>query len=966
MIGFSGNTFSQCNYSISLYDSYGDGWNGGRVSVYVNGSLVIDQLTIENGSGPEVTPFSVNTGDEITTLYTAGIWESENEYSILDADGIAVAQQGLSGTVPGNILSGTLFANCSACPAPINLGADYVFENSAVLNWQENGSATVWNIQYGNYGFAFGTGTIINNVTSQVYTLSGLSVSSTYSFYVQADCGSEQSNWAGPYTFTTITPPVTNPSACGLNYSVEDGYSVCLDTYIDVNGLYGTSLGTDVFVDKVNIIIEAPDVSVITFSLTSPNQVTIPVSYWNGTGSNYGIIDGTCTQYSSFSMSGPDGTCNAATAPFLGNYTPENSFTGWYDGSDPNGAWRLRICVDPGGEMAHLQYVGIEFEDLAAPQAEIVINEIDVDQNVDTLEFVELYDGGIGNISLNGYTIAFYNGSTNQIYNVFDLDGYSTDENGYFVLGNTAIAQASLNFANGNLQDGADAVALYIDDAVNLAVGTFVTTNNLSDAIVYGTDDATDDDLLPLLNPGQNQVDEDAYGLKKYHSCSRIPNGSGGFRNTDTFEPATPTPGAVNEGAVHLIYSNNTFTENIANDGSISNTIEVELQNQTFALSGTLTAGVAYNSLNVPAGLNLIVNANTDTTLQIDLVGNANSHIESDDVSNLQIVFLDAVYNGSTANTVVNNSYSLNVDFFDTPPATLLWLSDTFYEDQTSDDGSFNTTVDLELISETFSIPSGNLTYFTSNNVPSGLTVSIVVTDNQHASISLIGQALSHNEIDDISNLQIVFTDEAFTGGSAVSVNGYDKSDIVVDFYQFFETGTDILSYSFAQQTSSAVIDNINHTVEIEVGAGTNIYNLVAQFILSAGASAYVNSNLQNSGLSPNNFGLPVTYHVVAEDATTTQDWLVTVYLASKINEVQITNNVLVYPNPIKEKLNIEIENFDVQNISLYNLYGQIVITIQRPKSNMQIDVSELTNGVYVLKLETSVGTINKKITIEK
>ena len=44
---------------------------------------------------------------------------------------------------------------------------------------------------------------------------------------------------------------------------------------------------------------------------------------------------------------------------------------------------------------------------------EIVINEIDSDQTgTDTLEFVELYDGGVGNVSLNGNTLVLFNGAT--------------------------------------------------------------------------------------------------------------------------------------------------------------------------------------------------------------------------------------------------------------------------------------------------------------------------------------------------------------------------------------------------------------------------------------------------------------------------------------------------------------------------------------------------------------------------
>ena len=77
----------------------------------------------------------------------------------------------------------------------------------------------------------------------------------------------------------------------------------------------------------------------------------------------------------------------------------------------------------------------------------IVINEVDADTpGTDVLEFVELYDGGVGNTSLDGKVLVFFNGSNDLSYNSFDLTGYSTDANGYFVLGNADVENVSIVF----------------------------------------------------------------------------------------------------------------------------------------------------------------------------------------------------------------------------------------------------------------------------------------------------------------------------------------------------------------------------------------------------------------------------------------------------------------------------------------------------------------------------------------
>ncbi|MFC1852462.1 hypothetical protein ACFL27_19875, partial [candidate division CSSED10-310 bacterium] len=180
--------------------------------------------------------------------------------------------------------------------------------------------------------------------------------------------------------------------------------------------------------------------------------------------------------------------------------------------------------------------------------AQVIINEVDCDTpGTDDHDFIELYDGGAGNTPLDGLVVVLYNGSNNLSYEAFDLDGYTTDANGYFLLGNALVTPTpDIIFADNLLQAGADAVALYSGDGADFPDDTPVTDVNLVDALVYDTNDADDPELLVLLNPGQPQVNEDGNGDKDNHSMQRCPNGSGGLRNTDTYDMQTPTPDAEN------------------------------------------------------------------------------------------------------------------------------------------------------------------------------------------------------------------------------------------------------------------------------------------------------------------------------------------------------------------------------------------------------------------------------------
>ncbi|MCH9647374.1 MAG: thrombospondin type 3 repeat-containing protein [Deltaproteobacteria bacterium] len=183
----------------------------------------------------------------------------------------------------------------------------------------------------------------------------------------------------------------------------------------------------------------------------------------------------------------------------------------------------------------------------------ILINEVDVDQtSTDTAEFIELYDGGLGNTSLDGLVLVVFNGSDDQSYNLggqanaIDLDGFSTDANGYFVIGNAGVAGAGITFSNNTLQNGQDAVALYVGDGTDFPNDTAITTTDLLDALVYDTNDGDDAALLALLNPGEPQINEDDGTDSTTDSNQRCPNGGGGGRNTTGYFQAPPTPGADN------------------------------------------------------------------------------------------------------------------------------------------------------------------------------------------------------------------------------------------------------------------------------------------------------------------------------------------------------------------------------------------------------------------------------------
>jgi hypothetical protein len=81
----------------------------------------------------------------------------------------------------------------------------------------------------------------------------------------------------------------------------------------------------------------------------------------------------------------------------------------------------------------------------------------------------------------------------------------------------------------------------------------------------------------------------------------------------------------------------------------------------------------------------------------------------------------------------------------------------------------------------------------------------------------------------------------------------------------------------------------------------------------------------------------------------------------------KLERQVNVYPNPASGQLFIELNDMSRNlNVEIYNMTGQLVMNeIFRNTSTIGLDVSGLTKGIYVLKLNTDKETYNTRIIIQ-
>lgn len=132
--------------------------------------------------------------------------------------------------------------------------------------------------------------------------------------------------------------------------------------------------------------------------------------------------------------------------------------------------------------------------------------------------------------------------------------------------------------------------------------------------------------------------------------------------------------------------------------------------------------------------------------------------------------------------------------------------------------------------------------------------------------------------------------------------------------------------------------------------------------------SWYFNNSLitgeNNYFLIPSQNG---NYSVISSDANgcETTTTLTNIVLSGN-NELQNNfQDVIIYPNPAKNELNVEVGSRRKFNLDLINNLGQLILSIPLESNLLKIDLKDVEAGFYTLRLTDNKNVINKKIVIQ-
>ena len=82
----------------------------------------------------------------------------------------------------------------------------------------------------------------------------------------------------------------------------------------------------------------------------------------------------------------------------------------------------------------------------------------------------------------------------------------------------------------------------------------------------------------------------------------------------------------------------------------------------------------------------------------------------------------------------------------------------------------------------------------------------------------------------------------------------------------------------------------------------------------------------------------------------------------TSIDDVE-TQNLKIYPNPVKAELKIEIGELKINRVEIIDFFGKAIYQFNELRN--QINVSALPQGIYFVKLKTDKGTVKQKFVKE-
>ena len=156
---------------------------------------------------------------------------------------------------------------------------------------------------------------------------------------------------------------------------------------------------------------------------------------------------------------------------------------------------------------------------------------------------------------------------------------------------------------------------------------------------------------------------------------------------------------------------------------------------------------------------------------------------------------------------------------------------------------------------------------------------------------------------------------------------------------------------------TTPVITQTGNTLLSNMSTGNQWYNLTSGLINNATSQTYNPVQIGNY------------FAVVTQNGCSSDSSNIIFYDNTGINEKNLySDGFKIYPNPVKENLIIEMIESNISqktSISIYNIQGQLCRQILSNQSKIEIDIKDLSTGLYMVKVNNEKESFVSKFVME-
>ena len=190
------NCGSTCQITIEGEDSYGDGWNGGYITVFQNNEVVDTFVVSDETYAKAIT---VCSNYPVVLQWNEGSYDDEVSFTIYDGGNNVQYVCNSADVITPNIPFATIATPCPSCLGVTATVSSYT-NNTVTLSWVGNDA--------GSYNIYNDTNLVASAISDTTYTFTGLTGHTTYNFGVQTACSATEASSINYVTVTTLSDPI--------------------------------------------------------------------------------------------------------------------------------------------------------------------------------------------------------------------------------------------------------------------------------------------------------------------------------------------------------------------------------------------------------------------------------------------------------------------------------------------------------------------------------------------------------------------------------------------------------------------------------------------------------------------------------------------------------------------------------------------------------------------------------------